>query len=250
MEAPELPEIVCTFLSKVGKYQSTFSVVSGGVMRFLHLLLISLLSAIPTVAQTDTTATQAAPAISQTSILLSEAPGISITQINWRKDIYIPALYEDPMKPNQEQADLLREQKAVRKMNAVRIQEGQSPLPIPTREILSTRKGAPPRPSVTYLYEVRLKNTAQKSIRALIWEYRVYDLETQSEVGRHRFSDSSKIRPGKTANLMAYSATPAVSVVAVPKSGKEWRAHYSERVVVSRIEYDDGTFWQRPVSEP
>jgi hypothetical protein len=219
-------------------------------MKVLSIVVLGLLNGLPAVAQTTEPVAAASAATSQSSPTITEAPDITVGRINWRKDVYIPALYDDPMNPNQEQADLKREQRAIKKANAIKVQGGQAPLPMPTREVYSSGKEPPAGPEVNYLYEATVKNTSAKSIKALVWEYRVYDAQTNVEVGRHRFSDTSKIRAGKSANLIAYSSTPAVSVVSVPRSGKEWREHYAERVVISRIEYEDGTFWQRPISEP
>ena len=57
------------------------------------------------------------------------------------------------------------------------------------------------------------------------------------QVGTHTFIDNSKIRAGRTAGLVAYSSTPAVSVITA-ESAKHSRYHYSERVIIDRIEYD------------
>ncbi len=216
-------------------------------MRFLNLLFIGLLSTIPTVAQSATAAPQNVPVISQPSAFPTEAPGISITRVSCRKDIYIPALYEDPMAANQEQADLLREQKAIRRANAIRVQGGESPLPMPTREIYSSRKEPTPGPAVNYLYEARIKNAGEKSIKSIVWEYLVYDPETEVQIGRHSFADSSKIRPGKTATLVGHATTPPTSILQAQKAGKD-SPKYTERVVINRIEYDDSSFWQRPLN--
>jgi hypothetical protein len=99
------------------------------------------------------------------------------------------------------------------------------------------------------VYEAKIINTGDKSIRSIIWEYLVSETESQMQVGRHRFVDKTKIRPGKGANLVGYSTTPAVSILSVSKSDKQQQNNYSERVLISRIEFDDGTFWQRTVKE-
>jgi hypothetical protein len=214
-------------------------------MRYLHLLLLVILVAIPSAAQNPSPipSTELASAAEPAA-----APGISITKISWRKDIYIPALYEDPMTPNQEQADLRREQKAVMRENAVRTKGGQEPLPVPTRELNSARKEINQGRSVNYLYEAKIKNTGEKSITTIAWEYLLFDPETTVQLGRHQFTNSSKIRPGKTVSLIGSSTGPPAGVVQTLKAGKQSEAKYSERVVINRIEYDDNSFWQRPLN--
>jgi hypothetical protein len=177
----------------------------------------------------------------------NDAPGVSVSGANWRKDVFVPALYEDPMTPNQEQADLKREQKEIKKVSNERVRGGQSPLPVLTKEVMAQGKEMPEGPSVNYLYQAKLKNTGTKEIRSTIWEYLVFDTDNQTEIGRHRFVDNTRIRPGKSANLVGYSSTPATTIIHATKAGKDSRDQNSEQVVITRIEYEDGTFWQRPV---
>jgi hypothetical protein len=207
----------------------------GEVMRFINLLLLALILASATFAQSAAN--------------LSAAPGVVLGKINWRKNVYIPALYDDPMQVSQDQADLNREQKIISKENANRARRGEAPLPEPPREISSTRRPAPDGPSVGYLYVAEIKNTGDKAIRSVVWEYLVFDTQSHTQVGRHRFVHATKIRPGKSTSLVGYSTTPAVGILSVSKSDKQQRNQYSEQVLISRIEFDDGTFWQRPVNE-
>jgi len=200
-------------------------------MKILNLLLMGLLLA----------STASAQALSSSA----DAPDVTVIRINWHKDIYVPALYDDPMSANQEHDDLKREQKAIRKENAIRIQQGQSPLALPTKEIASSTREIPPGPSVNYVYEAKIKNTGVKTIRAIVWEHSLFDPATRVEVGHHRFTSNVRIRAGKDANLIGLSTTPASSVVQATKSSKEIPDKYAERVVINRIEYDDGSFWQR-----
>jgi hypothetical protein len=183
-------------------------------------------------------------AISQTALTRSDAPDLLVSKISWQKEVFVPALYDDPMQPNQEQVNLKREQKIIARANNVRVQGGQNPLPLPTREVMSANRKAPAGPSVSYLYKAKITNTGSKTIRALIWEYSVID-ENGVQAGTHTFIDNSKIRAGRTAGLVAYSSTPAVNVI-TSQSAKDSRHQYSERVIIDRIEYDDGTYWQRP----
>jgi hypothetical protein len=204
-------------------------------MKSVNLLLLGLILASVSFAQTWATS--------------SGAPGVVVGKINWRRDVYIPALYDDPMQASQDQADLNREQKIISRENANRVRRGDAPLPVPTREITSSKRPAAELRSVGYLYEAKITNTGDKPIRSIVWEYLVFDTESQTQLGRHRFVDKTKIRPGKSANLAGYSTTPAAAIVSVSKSDKPQQNKHSELVLISRIEFEDGTFWQRPVVE-
>jgi len=126
-------------------------------------------------------------AISQTALTRSDAPDLLVSKISWQKEVFVPALYDDPMQPNQEQVNLKREQKIIARANNVRVQGGQNPLPLPTREVMSANRKAPDGPSVSYLYKAKITNTGAKTIKALIWEYAVMDENgIQQHPGRQR----------------------------------------------------------------
>jgi hypothetical protein len=205
----------------------------------------------------------------QTSPAAVDAPTVTVTRINWRQDVFIPALYEDPMRINQDRDDLVRDQKAQALSNIERAKQGQTPIPQPTKKVAanipvgSTPIGVPlgdepagnrnlpaqtdPGASTLhYVYEAKIQNTGEKTIRTIVWRYLVFDPVTEAEVGRHVFTGKVNIRAGKTANLVARSRTPPTRIVEATKSSQELRDNHSERVVIDRIEYDDGSFWQRP----
>ena len=228
-------------------------------MKVLYLLLPGLLLASTASAQTPS---NPAP---------SDAPGVTVTQFRWHQEVFIPALYDDPMRINQDRDDLERDQKAQRLANVERVKMGQAPIPQPTKKIASNTpvgstpmltpigdepvgnknlpaQGDPGVSSIHYLYEAKIKNTGEKTIRTIVWQYILFDPETKAEVGRHQFTGNLRVRAGKTANLVARSRTPPARIVQAAKSTKELPGKYAERVVIDRIEHDDGSFWQRPLN--
>jgi hypothetical protein len=92
-----------------------------------------------------------------------------------------------------------------------------------------------------------VSNRGEKPISAVSWDYAVVDVENNVEVGRRSFKNVVNIKPGKSASLVRRSRNPPSSVVRVSKSG-EARSQYVERVIIDRVEYVDGTFWQRPAN--
>lgn len=182
-------------------------------------------------------------AFAQTPAKTEDAPGVTVTRTSWHKDVFIPALYDDPMQPNADQVELRREQKVIAKRMSQRGQAQAAPLP--TRAVMTSGRDLPPGPSTNYTYEAKITNSGSKTILGIVWVHLFFDPETDVEVGRHRFGDDVKIRPGKTTTLVGLTASPPTSVVQVTVSGKELRLKYAERVVIDRLEYEDGTFWQR-----
>jgi hypothetical protein len=233
-------------------------------MKVLHLLLLGLLLVGAASAQVPSKPDTVVPSKPDTV----DAPTVTVTQISWRQEVFIPALYDDPMRINQDRDELERDQKATARANVDRAKQGQTQIPIPTKKIASNTpvgstpmgtpigdepagnqnlpaQGDPGVSSVHYLYEAKIKNSGVKTIRAIVWEYSLFDPDTKLEVGRHQFTGNMTVRPGKTMNLVGRSTKPPTGVVEVAKAGKPLQSKYHERVVIQRVEYDDGTFWQR-----
>lgn len=98
--------------------------------------------------------------------------------------------------------------------------------------------------SMRYIYEAKIKNTGEKTIRAIFWTYVVFDKETQAVVGSHRFRSNVTVRAGKTGSLVGRSKNAPVGVVNAAKPLKDKDTNYAEAVTIDRIEYTDDTVWQ------
>ena len=197
----------------------------------------------------------------------TDAPTLTVIQINWRQEAFIPALYDDPMRVNQDRDDLERDRKATAVENATRAKQGQTPLPAPPKKIASNTpvgstpmgvplgdepagnrnlpaKADPGLSSVHYVYKAKVKNTGEKVIRMISWQYLLSDRESGALIGHHSFNTSVSLRSGQSIDLIGRSKTAPTSVVDVKKSDKESRGKYAERVIIERIEYADGSNWQ------
>lgn len=219
----------------------------------LNLLLLMLISAVAASAQAQVPAAGA-----------GDAPGLSVTQYKWRQEVRNPALDEDPLSVNDEHQQLLRAQRETRRANVVRERSGQAPIPPPTRtgaqpinvedgeqtalRRVARRADDPGGLTVNYFYEVNVSNTGEKAIRALVWEYVLFDTDTKLEVGRRRFVNEASIKPGKSKKLVGQSSFPPANTVDASKAGKQTRNQFAESVVIVRVEYADGSAWERPAA--
>jgi hypothetical protein len=141
---------------------------------------------------------------------------------------------------------LEQQRREVQRVNAIRAQLGRPQLSMPAQTAESLdRPALDGKPMPIYLYEIKVVNTGAKKIRSLIWEYVLLDVETQREVGRHLFESKVGIEVGKSKGLTGWSTQPPATIVDVSKSDKESRGQFSERIDVQRVEYDDGTHWER-----
>lgn len=174
----------------------------------------------------------------------SEAPDLTVTKKIWRKEIHHPALTADPFRSNDEQAELQRAQKDNSIRNSTRVREGNTPRPVVTTKPMPTESDGP---QVRFVYRVTVKNSGTKTITGLEWDYLFFDSEKAEQVGQHSFRQRVKIRTGKSTELIGQSTKPPSSVIDATKA-KNGDAQLSEEVIIRRIEYEDGSVWQRPLN--
>jgi hypothetical protein len=113
-----------------------------------------------------------------------------------------------------------------------------------SEQIIKTRPPAPPR--YAFLYKVSLRNNTNKTIKAIDWDYTFFSSNTQSETGRLEFTSDAKIAPGKTKELNVMSRHPPAKTVSIYELDKTERQGLDGQVVIMRLEYTDGSIWQRP----
>lgn len=174
----------------------------------------------------------------------SDPPDITVGKKSWRKVVRNPALDEDPFRANDEQAQFERAQKDNAIRNAQRTREGN--LPQQTVRLPRPLETEAQMASTRYVYRATVHNTGTKTTLVFAWDYRFLHPETKEEIGHHSFIQKLKVRPGKTAELIGHSVSPPTRVIDATQAGKE--VQFSEEVSIKRIEYADGSVWQRPAN--
>jgi hypothetical protein len=172
----------------------------------------------------------------------SAGPEVTVMQKKWRMDVRNPALEKDPIKIMNEREEEERKRKAAEKMNETRTQQGMPAVVRPGRE--PARDFGNRELSVTYIYEVKVRNTGAKPVRSITWEYVFFDPDTKQEVGRQRFESEVRISPGGTKNLVMRSASSPTGTIEATKVDKKSKDQYSEKVVIQSVKYADGSVWQ------
>jgi hypothetical protein len=168
-------------------------------------------------------------------------PDITVLHTRWRLEVRDRSLDADPFQANKDREQEDRQQRSIAQINENRIRMGEPTLPPPTAEPVLNIKA--PEISAVYIYEVKTRNTGLKEVRSITWEYIFFDRDTARELGRRRFVSNTGIRAGATKQLIARSPSPPTGTVDAKKGNKSARALYSEQVVITRIEYADGTVW-------
>ncbi len=94
-----------------------------------------------------------------------------------------------------------------------------------------------------YAYQVKVQNGGAKVTQNIFWEYRFRETANPSNQVRRQFICSVKIKPLQEKSLEAFSRLGPSEVIDVKSLGK--KSELESAVVINRVEFSDGTFWQR-----
>lgn len=95
-----------------------------------------------------------------------------------------------------------------------------------------------------FIYRASLKNSSTKPIEEVDWDYVFIDSATGQELGRHQFTSTKMIQPGKSKELTFMLSTPPTKRISVYALNKQERSGIADQVVVVRVKYSDGSVWQ------
>ena len=169
---------------------------------------------------------------------------LAIEKKSWTKSYPPVGGDRDPFAPN----GLVREQVlAAREAQVVNRQRIASSEPLMNPRSVQINTSSLPnfKPGQAYYtYSVTVKNTGTKTIKTVLWAYVFTDTVLQEQVGRTVSENAVRLRPGKTVEMVGYSSNHAVQVVNAKSAGT--RNPIKEEVQILRVDYEDGTFWERP----
>ncbi|CAN5723831.1 hypothetical protein BH20ACI3_BH20ACI3_12430 [soil metagenome] len=106
------------------------------------------------------------------------------------------------------------------------------------------QKKGPPR--YTFLYRSSVKNTSERTIKEIDWDYVFLDAATGEELGRRQFTSIQTIAPGKSRELSVMLSAPPTKRISVYALDNKERIGFGEQVVIVRVKYSDGSVWQVP----
>lgn len=96
-----------------------------------------------------------------------------------------------------------------------------------------------------FLYQARIRNAGKSNIEVLFWEYQFKERANPANVSSRQFLCGVNIKPDKEQELSVFSTLSPSGVISAgsleDKSGKL----YEEKILINRVEYADGTIWQR-----
>lgn len=96
-----------------------------------------------------------------------------------------------------------------------------------------------------FLYRIKVKNDDKKVVEIVFWEYQFHDPANPQLVARRQFLCGVNIPGGKSKDLEGFSLSGPSDVINVKTLGDNAKNPFKEAVLINRIEYSDGSIWQR-----
>jgi hypothetical protein len=95
-----------------------------------------------------------------------------------------------------------------------------------------------------FVYAVKFKSASAKPIARIFWEYQFKETANPANVTHRRFLCNVKMKPEQAKDLEIFSLGGPSDVISVKSLSKESGNQFQEAVVIDRVEYADGSFWQ------
>ena len=96
-----------------------------------------------------------------------------------------------------------------------------------------------------YAYKVNFKNTSDKAVKIIFWEYRFTELDNPANVVRRQFLCTANIKPDDKQGFSVFSTRGPSDVISADSLANSTEKLFDEKVFVNRVEYADGTLRQR-----
>jgi hypothetical protein len=101
------------------------------------------------------------------------------------------------------------------------------------------------KPVDGFAYRVKVQNASAKAVEIIFWEYQFIDPANPATVARRQFLCGVQIKSDKEKELQAFSSFSPTDVVSAESLANKSGSPLQEKVVINRVEYADGSIWQR-----
>ncbi|MEN3327485.1 MAG: hypothetical protein V7638_2292 [Acidobacteriota bacterium] len=102
-----------------------------------------------------------------------------------------------------------------------------------------------PKATDGFAYKIKVQNPGPKVIEIVFWEYQFQDPADPSLVARRQFLCGVNIATEKSKELEGFSLSGPSEVVNVSTLANKSQNPFKESVLINRVEYSDGSVWQR-----
>jgi hypothetical protein len=180
----------------------------------------------------------------------SEPPGAEVTRFSWSKERigWEKDPFGGPIENFDEVRARTRNEKRIedaKRGNSAEIDKIKREARADAANIDAKHKNTT-RSRYVFVYKATVKNSSNKAIKSIDWDYIFLDRSTDTEIGRQQFTSEEKISPGKTKELTITITKPPTQTISLTALNNNERGTLNGQVVLMRIDYADGTSWQRP----
>jgi uncharacterized protein affecting Mg2+/Co2+ transport len=94
-------------------------------------------------------------------------------------------------------------------------------------------------------YRAKVRNAGARPVEVIFWEYQLTEKASTANVVRRQFLCGVRISPGAEKELQAFSPAGPDAVIDVGSLAGKPGNLFAEKVTINRVEYADGSIWQR-----
>lgn len=182
----------------------------------------------------------------QPPAISSDGSPVTVVSFKWHKDRQTLA-YDS--KGNVPQPAMIPQNKNFEKNRRANMPPGERD---PNLDTLDGRSAAmekavqdsrAPKPVDGFAYRAKIRNASTKLIDIIFWEYKFKE-PSGTILSRRQFLCAVAIKPEKDKELQAFSLSGPTEVVSVATLANKTEPREGQ-VVINRVEYADGSIWQR-----
>jgi hypothetical protein len=96
-----------------------------------------------------------------------------------------------------------------------------------------------------FIYQTKIQNNSAKPVALVFWEYQFREKGNPKILSRRQFVCLAKLKPAKTRDFEIFTLAAPISVVSVKTLSKKSEPTFDETVIINRVEFEDGSNWQR-----
>lgn len=96
-----------------------------------------------------------------------------------------------------------------------------------------------------YDYRVKIQNASKKVIEIVFWEFQSVDPSNPENVAHRQFLCGVNVKAEKEKELQAFSLFGPSDVISAQSAGNALGNVSPGKVIINRVEYADGSIWQR-----
>jgi hypothetical protein len=186
----------------------------------------------------------------QEPVSQQEAPPVSVISFKWYKDRQSP---ENAVSMSMAPAPAITAaSRNFEKQKRINSPAGERD---PNADTLDTRGNELDRivresreaePVEGFSYQMKVQNGSVKPAQNIFWEYQFTETANPANVTRRQFICNAKIKPGQAKELTAFTLIGPAGVINVKSLARDPGTQFKGVAIINRVEYGDGTFWQRP----